>query len=116
MLLNRKEEGFNKKDKLKFEGEYINEDRNGKGKEYKYYTGRLLYEGEYLNGKKWNGKEYDYNCNFVCEIRNGKGNIKEYNYYTGRLIYEGEYLNVKRKIKRKEYNDCIGKLEFEGEN
>ena len=38
-------------DKLKFEGEYLNGERNGKGKEY-YFDGRLAYEGEYLNGKK----------------------------------------------------------------
>ena len=44
---------------------------NGKGKEYKY--GKLLFEGEYLNGKKWNGK------------------VKEYEY--GKLLFEGEYLN-----------------------
>ena len=40
-------------DTLKFEGEYLNRKRNGKGKEY--YDGKLLFEGEYLNGKK-NGK------------------------------------------------------------
>ena len=46
------------KDMRKFEGEYLNGERNGKGKEY--YYGKLIYEGEYLNGK-WNGKgkEYD---------------------------------------------------------
>ena len=49
----------------------------GKGKEYNY-DGDLIFEGEYLNGK-----------------RNGKG--KEYDYYDGKLIFEGEYLNGKRK-------------------
>ena len=39
---------------LIFEGEYLNGKRNGKGKEY--YNGKLVFEGEYL---------YD--------IRNGKG-------------------------------------------
>ena len=36
--------------RLKFEGEYLNGERNGKGKEY--YKGKLLFEGEYLNDKK----------------------------------------------------------------
>ena len=34
----------------------MNGKRNGKGKEYYYYDGRLEYEGEYLNGER-NGKE-----------------------------------------------------------
>ena len=36
--------------KLKFEGEYLNGERNGKGKEY--WNGELIFEGEYLNGKR----------------------------------------------------------------
>jgi len=34
-----------------FEGEYINGQRNGKGKEY-YENGKLTFEGEYLNGER----------------------------------------------------------------
>ena len=56
-------------DILTFEGEYLNGQRHGKGKEY-YYDDILTFEGEYLNGK-----------------RNGKG--KEYNKH-GKLIFEGE--------------------------
>ena len=41
-----------------FEGEYIQGKRNGKGKEY-YDNGKLKFEGEYLNGKNWNGKGYN---------------------------------------------------------
>ena len=69
--------------------------QNGKGriKEY-YYDGKLIFEGEYLNGKK-----------------NGK--CKEYN-YNGKLEFEGEYLNGKKNGKCKEYYDN-GKLKFEGE-
>ena len=44
---------------LRFEGEYLNGKRNGKGKEYNY-NGKLSFEGEYLNGKRnGKGKEYD---------------------------------------------------------
>ena len=39
---------------LIFEGEYLNEKRNGKGKEYND-DGELTFEGEYINGKR-NGK------------------------------------------------------------
>jgi len=62
---------------LLFEGEYLNGKRNGKGREYSG-DGKLIFEGEYLNGK-----------------RNGKG--KEYSDYDGGLIFEGEFINDKRK-------------------
>ena len=42
-------------DKLIYKGEYLNGERNRKGKEYDYES-RLKFEGEYLNGKKWNRK------------------------------------------------------------
>ena len=43
--------------RLIFEGEYLNGKRNGKGK--KYYDGNLKFEGEYVNGERnGNGKEY----------------------------------------------------------
>ena len=41
---------------IKFEGEYINEERNGKGKEYQHHKWKKImivaFEGEYLNLKK----------------------------------------------------------------
>ena len=62
---------YNKEGKLIYEGEYLNGKRNGKGKEYNE-DGELEFEGEYNNGK-----------------RNGVG--KEY--LKGKLIFEGEYKN-----------------------
>ena len=56
-----------------FEGEYLNGEKYGKGKEF-YNKGELKFEGEYLNG-----------------IR------KEYNYENDKLKIEEEYLNRKRK-------------------
>ena len=53
--------------------------KNGKGKEYNN-NGNLIFEGEYLNGK-----------------RNGKA--KEYSY--GNLIFEGEFLNGQRIYQKK---------------
>ena len=37
--------------KLEFEGEYLNGERNGKGKDY-YDKGGKEFEGEYLNGER----------------------------------------------------------------
>ena len=59
-------------------------EKNGLGKEYNLYTNELIFEGEYINGK-----------------RHGKG--KEYN-YNGKLEFEGEYLNGERNGKGKEYH------------
>ena len=100
-------------DKLIYEGEYLNGKRNGKGKEF-YKNGDLLFEGEYLNGKRWNGTSY-FNSEERKEyiLKNGQGYIKEYDVYNNSLIYEGEYLNGKRNGKGKEYK--FGGLIFEGE-
>ena len=56
-----------------FEGEYLNGERNGKGKEYHQFYNTLKFEGEYLNGE-----------------RNGYG--KEY-HKKGKLMFEGEYMH-----------------------
>ena len=51
---------------LEFEGEYINGERNGKGKEYYYDFGNLEFKGEYLNGKRnGKGKEYCYDGKLI---------------------------------------------------
>ena len=68
---------YNDDIELEFEGEYLNGERNGKGKVY--LKGELIFEGEYLNGVRWNGKG------------------KEYDY--GELIFEGEYLNGEKAKK-----------------
>jgi len=57
-----------------FEGEYINGQINGKGKEY-YDDSKLKFEGEYINGNRWNGKKYNKNGNIEFEYLNGQ--IKE---------------------------------------
>ena len=45
---------------LTFEGEFYDEQKNGKGKEFNE-KGELLFEGEYKNGLRWNGKVQYYN-------------------------------------------------------
>ena len=65
-----------------FEGEYLNGERNGKGKEYDY-NGNIIFEGDYLYGVKIKGKEY----------------------IGDKLIFEGEYINEQKwKGKGKEYD------------
>ena len=79
--LNGKRNGKGKKyydiGNLMFEGEYLNGKRNGKGKEY-FKNGKLKFKGEYLNGKKWNGNEYNKNGIKLFEIENGYRKEKEY--------------------------------------
>ena len=121
---------------LIYEGEYLNGERNGMGKEFDNFE-KLIFEGEYLKGKRWNGeyiKYYDKNTisfqgvykngklngigfspnNYsIYNIKEGKGIIKEYN-KEGKIIYEGESLNGERNGKGKEYYSD-GKIKFEGE-
>ena len=81
-----------------FEGEYKNGIKNGKGIEYNKKG--ILFVGEYLKGKRWNGifKEYHINSNlkkFYGHYCEGNKIGKEYDIY-GHLIFEGKYLDDKR--------------------
>ena len=51
---------------LRFEGEFSNGKRSGKGKEYNLDK-KLIFEGEYLDGKRWNGKLFEYLNNNIIE-------------------------------------------------
>ena len=92
-------------------------ERNGYGKEYLKDTNILIFEGKYLNNKKNGiGKEYEeyklkFKGNYVNGKRNGKG--KEY-YDNGEIMYSGEYLNGRRHGKG-EFYDRNGELLFVGE-
>ena len=118
---------------LQIESEFKNGKRNGKGKEYD--RNGVIFEGEYFNGKRWNGKIYY--LNNQSELKDGKGfiiekNIYNYNkiegnyfngrmngkvkeYYDDRLEFEGQYINGKRNGKGKEYWKDKLKLKFDGE-
>jgi len=98
---------------LMFEGEYLNKEKYGKGKEY-FLNGKLLFEGEYLNGKRWNGKGYDEDNNIIYELKNGKGHVIEFN-KNENLIFEGEYINGQKNGKGKEYSYPSKELIFDGE-
>ena len=115
--LNRQRNGKGKEydcynNTMEFEGEYLNGKRNGRGKEYR--NEKLIFEGEYLNDKKWNGILYDVINNEKYELKNGNGFFKEY-YINGGLdiTFDGEYKNGNRDGKGKELSD--GKITFEGE-
>ena len=89
-----------------FEGEYINWKKHGKGKEYydiefdEYYNyynrnndnnyGQLKFNGEYIKGKKINGKAYNKKGYEILILNNGKG--KEY-FENRNLQFEGDYIN-----------------------
>ena len=92
---------YNSLGQLLFEGEYIDGDRNGKGKEY-YENSSIKFEGIYLKGKKWNGIGYNLKGKEVYRIRDGKGDVKEYN-EVGQLIFKGPYINGEKNGKGKEY-------------
>ena len=84
--------------KLIFKGEYLNGKRNGKGKEF-YENGKLKFEGKYINGYKIKGKGYNSDGNIILRLsENGK--CEEY-YKNGNLKFEGEYLKGKRNLKLK---------------
>ena len=79
-------------DILIFEGEYLNGKKNGHGKEF-YLNGDIKFEGDYLNGR-----------------RNGKG--KEFD-YENKLKFEGNYSQGLRHGFGKTYDD--NKIIFEGD-
>ena len=101
-----------------FECQYVNGEKNGKGKEY--HWGDLLFEGEYLNGKRWKGKGKEFRIKSQPLNIISKDNQYFYysynsnNYRLSNLIFEGEYLNGKKwNGKAKEYDDN-GILIFRG--
>ena len=94
---------------LLFEGEYLY-GKKRKGKEY--INGRLEYDGEYLFNRKYNGKGYDENGNIIYKLVNGNGTVREYD-ITGNLIFDGEYLNGKKWIGIVKEYDFEGNLKFE---
>ena len=79
-----------KDNSLIFEGEYLNGKRNGKGNEYFFKNNaQFKFKGKYLNGYIIEGKAYDVFNNLVLEIKkDGKG--KDF-FNNGKLQFKGEY-------------------------
>ena len=116
IIFNTKREGkeYDLSGNLLYEGEFLDGKRNGYGKEY--YSDQIVFEGEYLDGNKLKGKGYGkdkYNKGkIIYEINNENGKGKEYD-IEGNLIFEGKYLNGKRNGYGREYD--FSSLIFEGE-
>ena len=51
----------------------------------------MKFEGEYLNGKKWNGTIYDNINNFTIIIKSGIYKVDKYDYIV-QFISEDEYI------------------------
>ena len=88
------------------EAEFKNGELNGKCKEY-YPNEILLFEGEYKNGKKWNGKGYDIYGNIIFELNNGKGHIKIY-FLNGDDLIKSREINIFEVKDQKKilYSEC----------
>ena len=101
---------------LLFKGEYLNGMKNGKGRDYynDAFSHIIKFEGEYFDGKIWNGKGYNYkNGNEEFKIEDGEGIVKEYD-KNNKLIFDGEYKNGLRNGKGKEFYEN-NELKFDGE-
>ena len=96
---NGKIKEYGEYDMLIFEGEYLDGKKHGKGIEYYEYY-RVKFNGEYLNGEKWKGKGFIYDEN-------------------GMLILEEEYSEGKiwKKIEKKynKYKKLILEIEYSKE-
>ena len=106
------------------------ENFTGNGEEF-FENGNLKYKGEYLNGKKWNGKLfYDINEKIKGEIRdgneydnngniiNGEGYIQKSDLLEGPSMFSGEFKNGLKNGIGREYSCCNEGgpiLLFEGE-
>ena len=79
--------------KLLFEGQYVNGKKHGKGKEY-FENGNIKFKGKYLKGRKIRGRGYNNNQNIIFVLKSD-GKATEY-YDNGNLKFEGEYFDEKR--------------------
>ena len=104
---------------ISIECEYKNGEKNGKAKE-RYYLSCLLgrfeikFEGEYLNGKKWNGIAYNNLNTDYYKLQNGKGYMID---ISSECFYEGEFVNGEKNGKGKEYYEYLykGNISYQGE-
>ena len=90
-------------------GKYIIYEGERIGKIYNAYNDKILFEGEFLKGKKngkWKGYDDYGNIISIEEYSNGKKILKEKEIKEGfeyqynnkhQLLYEGEFLNGKRE-------------------
>ena len=105
---------------LIYDGEIIDEVRNGNGAEYDNWD-KLLFKGEYKDGKYWTGKFYNDNGEVLYEIKEGTGYGFQYYYefendYRKFKSYEGPFKNGERNGVGKGFSFFVkDKVNFEGE-
>ena len=99
---------------VKYEGRYIDDQKNGEGKEFQYdeeNNAEIVFEGVYKNGEKWNGVGKEYYAMpdkllFSGEYREGKrwnGNFCEYSNVMDRIKLKGKYVNGEKvEVKKNE--------------
>ena len=75
-----------------FDGNYLNGQKNGDGKEYNH-DGELLFEGKYLNGEKLEGKEYEEHDNE--ELTKAEKTLKKFALKKSSFPYVNYYINVR---------------------
>ena len=91
----------------KYQGKYIDDEKNGIGKEFQYddkNQPNVIFEGIYKNGKKWDGIGKEYykmpdKLLFDGEYKEGQrwnGNFFEYSKYMDRLKEKGKYFEGKK--------------------
>ena len=85
---------------MKFQGEYLNGKRNGRGKEYDN-SDNLSFEGKYLNGNKYIGTQNEIHRSH--KVDNSKEVGEDYD-IEGNLIFKGDYLNGEKNGKGREYD------------
>ena len=95
-----------------FEGEYLNDIRYGKGRQY-CENGNLKFEGEFIDNEIIADTKYDENGNILYQYNNSNKIRKIFDFDRGNLKFEGEYLNGVKNGNGKKYFYCF--LEFEGE-
>ena len=66
---------------------------------------KLIFEGEYLNGLRWNGKIYDKNKKIINEINNGEY-IKKDNYEFVEGIKESDRYNKELSYENLSNYEC----------
>ena len=79
---------------LVFEGEYLEGNRwNGKGKEYDE-PNKIFFEGEYFKGRRWNGIFFNIFRSKTYEIKFGKGYGIEYMRYYSYILDGIDYFII----------------------
>ncbi len=82
-----------KNNKLLYKGQYKNGKRNGEGEEY-HENGNLKFKGKYLNGYRIEGKGYFYNGDMFLKLE--KDGIGMEFYEENKIIFKGEYFKGMR--------------------